>query len=55
MAIHIPEEYGGAGADPIAHRIVIEEIARVCASCSLIPRCNKLGTMGADPVAAPRS
>ena len=26
--------------------IVIEEVARVCASSSLIPICNKLGTMG---------
>jgi len=44
-AIHIPEEYGGAGADSIATVIVIEEIARACASCSLIPAVNKLGTM----------
>ncbi len=44
-AIHIPEEYGGAGADSIATVIVIEEIARVCASSSLIPAVNKLGTM----------
>jgi hypothetical protein len=46
MAIHIPEEYGGAGADKIAHCILIEEIARVCASSSLIPMLNKLGTTG---------
>ena len=46
MAIHVPEEYGGAGADKIAHCIVIEEIARVCASSSLIPMGNKLGTTG---------
>jgi len=44
-AIHIPEEYGGAGADSIATVIVIEEIARACASCALIPAVNKLGTM----------
>jgi alkylation response protein AidB-like acyl-CoA dehydrogenase len=44
-AIHIPEEYGGAGADAIATAIVIEEVARVCASSSLIPAVNKLGTM----------
>ncbi len=44
-AIHIPEEYGGAGADSIATVIVIEEVARVCASSSLIPAVNKLGTM----------
>ncbi len=44
-AIHIPEEYGGAGADSIATVIVIEEIARACASSALIPAVNKLGTM----------
>jgi acyl-CoA dehydrogenase len=44
-APHIPEEYGGAGADALATCIVIEEIARVCASSSLIPAVNKLGTM----------
>jgi alkylation response protein AidB-like acyl-CoA dehydrogenase len=45
-AIHVPEEYGGAGADKIASCIVVEEVARVCASSSLIPMGNKLGTMG---------
>jgi alkylation response protein AidB-like acyl-CoA dehydrogenase len=45
-AIHIPEEYGGEGGDSVASCIVIEEVARVCASSSLIPICNKLGTMG---------
>ena len=45
-AVHIPEEYGGQGADSIATCIVIEEVARVCASSSLIPAVNKLGTMG---------
>ena len=46
LAIHVPEEYGGAGADRIAHCIVVEEISRVCASSSLIVVGNKLGTMG---------
>ena len=36
-AIIIPEEYGGEGADELAGCIVIEEVARVCASSSLIP------------------
>jgi alkylation response protein AidB-like acyl-CoA dehydrogenase len=44
-APHIPEEYGGAGADALATAIVIEEIARVCASSSLIPAVNKLGSL----------
>ena len=45
-AVHIPEEYGGQGADSVAACIVIEEVARVDASASLIPAVNKLGTMG---------
>ena len=45
-AIHVPEEYGGQGADSVAACIVIEEVARVDASASLIPAVNKLGTMG---------
>ncbi|TDE15880.1 acyl-CoA dehydrogenase family protein [Jiangella asiatica] len=44
-APHIPSEYGGAGADALATCIVIEEVARACASTSLIPAVNKLGTM----------
>ncbi len=44
-APHIPEEYGGAGADALATCIVIEEVARACASSSLIPAVNKLGTL----------
>jgi alkylation response protein AidB-like acyl-CoA dehydrogenase len=44
-AVHIPEAYGGAGADALATVIVIEEVARACASSSLIPSVNKLGTV----------
>ena len=44
-APHIPAEFGGAGADALATAIVIEEVARACASSSLIPAVNKLGTM----------
>ena len=44
-AVHVPEAYGGAGADAIATAIVIEEVARACASSSLIPAVNKLGTV----------
>jgi alkylation response protein AidB-like acyl-CoA dehydrogenase len=44
-AVHVPEEYDGQGADSVATCIVIEEVARVCASSSLIPAVNKLGTM----------
>ncbi len=45
QAVHIPEEYGGAGADAVTTVIVIEEVARVCAASSLIPAVNKLGSM----------
>jgi alkylation response protein AidB-like acyl-CoA dehydrogenase len=44
-AVHIPEAYGGAGADALATVIVIEEVARACGSSSLIPAVNKLGTV----------
>jgi alkylation response protein AidB-like acyl-CoA dehydrogenase len=44
-APHISEDYEGVGADALATCIVIEEIARVCVSSSLIPAVNKLGTM----------
>src|SRR5579862_1045677 len=44
-AVHIPEAYGGEGADALAAVIVIEEVARACASSSLIPAVNKLGTV----------
>ena len=44
-APHIPEAYDGVGADALATVIVIEEIARACASTSLIPAVNKLATL----------
>jgi alkylation response protein AidB-like acyl-CoA dehydrogenase len=44
-AVHIPEAYQGEGADSVATCILIEEVARVCASSSLIPAVNKLGTV----------
>ncbi|MEV0218594.1 acyl-CoA dehydrogenase family protein [Streptomyces sp. NPDC050704] len=44
-AVHVPESYGGSGADALATVIVIEEVARVCASSSLIPAVNKLGSL----------
>nr|WP_223158679.1 acyl-CoA dehydrogenase family protein [Yimella sp. cx-51] len=44
-APHIAEEYDGVGADALATCIVIEEVARACASSSLIPAVNKLGSM----------
>ncbi len=56
-APHIPEQYDGVGADALATCLVIEEVARGCASSSLIPAVNKLGTMplmlaGSDEIKA---
>ncbi|MFM7776518.1 MAG: acyl-CoA dehydrogenase family protein [Actinomycetota bacterium] len=44
-APHVPVEFGGEGADSLGVVIVIEEVARVCASSSLIPAVNKLGSV----------
>ena len=44
-AAHVPEEFGGEGADALAVVLIIEEIARVCGSSSLIPAVNKLGSL----------
>jgi alkylation response protein AidB-like acyl-CoA dehydrogenase len=44
-AVHIPEQYGGNGADALATCLVIEEVARGCVSTSLIPAVNKLGSL----------
>jgi len=44
-AVHVPEEYGGQGADALATCLVIEEVARGCAASSLIPAVNKLGSL----------
>jgi alkylation response protein AidB-like acyl-CoA dehydrogenase len=45
FAAHVPVENGGDGADALAIVIIIEEIARVCGSSSLIPAVNKLGSV----------
>lgn len=44
-AAHVPTQYGGEGADALGVVIIIEEVARVCASSSLIPAVNKLGSV----------
>jgi alkylation response protein AidB-like acyl-CoA dehydrogenase len=45
LGLHIPTEYGGSGADTLTFCILVEEIARVCASSSVIPLVQKLGSM----------
>jgi len=44
-ALGVPEEYGGAGADHVTQAIMIEELARACASTSLMMLISKLGTI----------
>jgi alkylation response protein AidB-like acyl-CoA dehydrogenase len=44
-AAHVPVEFGGEGADALAVAIIIEEVARVCASSSRMPAVNKLGSL----------
>ena len=36
MGIFVPEEYGGAGMDYFSYAIMVEEIARACASSSVL-------------------
>ncbi|MBW1705365.1 MAG: acyl-CoA dehydrogenase family protein [Deltaproteobacteria bacterium] len=47
LGIQIPEEYGGAGAGMVSLAIVVEEVARVCASTSAILTTQALAT---DPL-----
>jgi alkylation response protein AidB-like acyl-CoA dehydrogenase len=44
-APRIPVEYGGAAVDSLATAIIVEEVARGCAACALIPAINTLGTI----------
>ena len=45
LGLHVPAEYGGPGGDAIDHAILVEEVARVCASSSLLPAVQKLGSL----------
>jgi alkylation response protein AidB-like acyl-CoA dehydrogenase len=54
MGVGLPEEHGGAGGGSLTAAIMIEEIARVSASASLIPLVARLGAIpvmlaGSDP------
>ena len=42
-ALGVPEQYGGAGADHVTQAIMVEELARACASSSLMMLISKLG------------
>ncbi|MPZ87397.1 MAG: acyl-CoA dehydrogenase [Nitriliruptorales bacterium] len=45
LGLHVPEEYGGSGADTLTFALLVEEVARACASSSVIPLVQKLGTV----------
>jgi butyryl-CoA dehydrogenase len=47
LGIQIPEEYGGAGAGMLSLVLVVEEVARVCASTSVIMTTQALAS---DPL-----
>jgi alkylation response protein AidB-like acyl-CoA dehydrogenase len=42
-SLGVPAEYGGSGADNLTQAIMVEELARVCASTSLCILISKLG------------
>jgi alkylation response protein AidB-like acyl-CoA dehydrogenase len=44
-ALGIPAEFGGQGADSVTQAVMIEEIARVCASTSVTLLISKLGML----------
>ncbi|MQA04318.1 MAG: acyl-CoA dehydrogenase [Streptosporangiales bacterium] len=44
-AVHLPEPVGGEGADALASCLVVEEVARACATTSLVPAVNKVATL----------
>jgi alkylation response protein AidB-like acyl-CoA dehydrogenase len=44
VRLSYPEEYGGDGGDVLAHALLIEEVARVCASSSLFMLISRLAT-----------
>ena len=48
-AVHVPEEYGGQGADAVATCIVIEEVARVVRVLVADSGGQQAGHDGADP------
>ena len=53
MGMCVPKEYGGAGADPLASALCIEELSKQCASTGdivfqdcIVPKENLLGVKG---------
>src|SRR5256885_16198223 len=48
LGILVPEEYGGAGLDHISFAIFVEEVARFCASTSVILDVHN--SVGTEPI-----
>ena len=48
--VAVPDEYGGAGMDGVSYCIVVEEIARVCASSAVVLSVNN--SLVCDPLLA---
>ncbi|HJP67194.1 MAG TPA: acyl-CoA dehydrogenase family protein, partial [Actinomycetota bacterium] len=45
MAVGYPEEYGGAGGGSLTFVVLVEEVSRISAACSLIPAVSRLGAI----------
>lgn len=45
MGLSVPEEYGGSGVDMLTYCLVVEEVAKACASTALIIAAQELGLM----------
>lgn len=45
IGANLPEEYGGAGLDLLTYCLIVEEVARVCASSSQIITVQELGSL----------
>ncbi|HVR98442.1 MAG TPA: acyl-CoA dehydrogenase [Thermoanaerobaculia bacterium] len=46
--VAVPEEYGGAGMDPLSYCLVIEEVSRICATSGVILSVNN--SLVCDPI-----
>jgi alkylation response protein AidB-like acyl-CoA dehydrogenase len=44
-APHVPSAYGGKGADALTSCLIVEEVARACASSSLTPNVTRLASL----------
>ena len=61
MGLVVPSEYGGAGTDTISYAVVIEELARACASTALgvaahnSLACGPINLMGSEARSAASS